>query len=213
MLDDRAIRSKAVRASLAAVAAVVASPAFAHHPTGGKTPGTLMEGLLSGLGHPVIGLDHLFAILGVGILAAAVRAPWRSVFAFVGAMIAGVVLHVASFDLPRAELLVALSTGLIGVLIATRMTTGILPVAMVFAAAGLVHGYALGESIIGAEPTPLYAYLAGLAAVQSTIALAAFAAVQSANMAAPASRAITAAGLAIAAVGFGFAATAAGLTG
>ena len=38
---------------------------------------------------------------------------------------------------------------------------------------GLIHGYALGESIYGAEPTPLVAYLIGLAVVQSAVALAA----------------------------------------
>ncbi len=41
---------------------------------------------------------------------------------------------------------------------------------------GLIHGYALGESIYGAEPTPLYAYLLGLAFIQSAIALAAMSA-------------------------------------
>jgi urease accessory protein len=42
-----------------------------------------------------------------------------------------------------------------------------------FIAAGLVHGYALGESIYGAERAPLAAYLVGLAIIQSAIALAA----------------------------------------
>jgi urease accessory protein len=42
-----------------------------------------------------------------------------------------------------------------------------------FLIAGLLHGYALAESIIGAEPMPLYAYFAGFAAVQIVIALAA----------------------------------------
>jgi urease accessory protein len=41
-----------------------------------------------------------------------------------------------------------------------------------FALAGLLHGYALGESIVGAEEAPLAAYLIGLALVQSAIALA-----------------------------------------
>ena len=40
-----------------------------------------------------------------------------------------------------------------------------------FALAGLLHGYALGESIVGAEPAPLAAYLIGLAVIQSGIAL------------------------------------------
>jgi urease accessory protein len=42
-----------------------------------------------------------------------------------------------------------------------------------FVVVGLIHGYALGESIFGAEPTPVYAYLLGLAVIQSAIALAA----------------------------------------
>src|SRR5687767_1482511 len=41
-----------------------------------------------------------------------------------------------------------------------------------FAAAGLVNGYALGEAIAGAERTPIAAYLIGLAVVQTAIALA-----------------------------------------
>jgi urease accessory protein len=51
------------------------------------------------------------------------------------------------------------------------MTVGVALV--LFALVGLVHGYVLGESIYGAEPTPLYAYLAGLAVIQIAVALAA----------------------------------------
>jgi urease accessory protein len=43
-----------------------------------------------------------------------------------------------------------------------------------FVITGLFHGYALGESIVGAEPTPLVSYFVGLAAIQSLIALVAF---------------------------------------
>ena len=41
-----------------------------------------------------------------------------------------------------------------------------------FAAAGLINGYALGETIAGAERTPILAYFIGLAAIQIAIALA-----------------------------------------
>jgi urease accessory protein len=41
-------------------------------------------------------------------------------------------------------------------------------------AAGIFHGYAYGESIIGAEMTPLLAYLAGFALIQLIIAFAAY---------------------------------------
>jgi urease accessory protein len=42
--------------------------------------------------------------------------------------------------------------------------------AALFGLAGLAHGYAYGESIFGAEPTPLFAYLAGLVVIQSVLA-------------------------------------------
>jgi urease accessory protein len=42
------------------------------------------------------------------------------------------------------------------------------------ALAGLFHGYAYGESIFGAETTPLLAYLIGFTTVQLAIALSAF---------------------------------------
>jgi hypothetical protein len=43
--------------------------ASAHHPMGGTTPQTLWHGLLSGFGHPVIGLDHLAFVVAMGLLA------------------------------------------------------------------------------------------------------------------------------------------------
>ena len=36
----------------------LASPALAHQPMGGVVPETLLHGLMSGVGHPIIGLDH-----------------------------------------------------------------------------------------------------------------------------------------------------------
>ena len=45
----------------------------AHHPFGGEAPKTIAEGLLSGIGHPVIGLDHIVFVIAVGLLATIVR--------------------------------------------------------------------------------------------------------------------------------------------
>ena len=39
--------------------------ASAHHVMGGKTPTTFVDGFLSGLGHPVIGPDHLAFLLAI----------------------------------------------------------------------------------------------------------------------------------------------------
>ena len=44
-------------------------PALAHHVMGRELPADFAQGLLSGLGHPIIGLDHLAAVVAVGCLA------------------------------------------------------------------------------------------------------------------------------------------------
>ncbi len=150
-----------------------AAPAVAHHLMGGKTPATFGEGILSGLGHPIIGLDHFAAVVAVGCLAAAHRSGTALAVGFVLAMIAGVALHVHGATVPGAELLAAVSViALDGLMLRRRAMPASAALAL-FACVGLVHGYALGESIYGAEPTPLTAYLAGLALIQSAIALAA----------------------------------------
>lgn len=46
-----------------------AGPALAHHPLAGLPMETGAQGLLSGLAHPVLGFDHLFFVLAVGVAA------------------------------------------------------------------------------------------------------------------------------------------------
>jgi urease accessory protein len=150
------------------------APAAAHHVMGGKLPQTFIEGLLSGLGHPIIGPDHLVAVIAVGCLAALHRRGVLLAVGYVLAMVIGVVLHVRGTTVPAAEAMVALSLLLLGALMIWRqpMSTGV--VTALFLVTGLVHGYALGESIVGAEPAPLASYFAGLAVIQSLIVLVAF---------------------------------------
>ncbi len=201
--------------AVAVVALFTADPASAHHMMGGKLPQTLAQGLLSGLAHPVIGLDHFAAIIGAGIVAALIGRGFAPVLAFTTAMIAGVMLHVGRADIPAAELLVGLSTAAIGLLILLRAGFGVLPVAILFALTGIVHGYALGESIVGAESAPLGAYLAGLLVIQSVIAAGAFLTTRmiAARGVSFSLFALRIAGAAIALVGGAAAAMAAGLAG
>ena len=99
---------------------------LAHHPMGGKTPSTFIEGLLSGLGHPVIGLDHLaFLLVGVAVGVGGLNLVLPVVF--VVAMAIGVAAHVKGVNLPAAEIVVALSVLLAGFLIARGRA---LPVAL-----------------------------------------------------------------------------------
>jgi urease accessory protein len=153
-----------------------AASAFAHHPMGGEVPRTFFHGLLSGLGHPVIGLDHLAAIVGVGLLAGIARRGALPVIAFSAAVIVGVVVHVSGIGLPGGEFLVGLTTVLIGALVIVRQNMSPALSAALFAVAGFVHGHALGEAVVGAEQTPVAAYLLGLFVVQTAIGLAAHAA-------------------------------------
>jgi urease accessory protein len=150
-----------------------AEPAFAHHLMGGHMPVTFTQGLLSGLGHPVIGIDHFAAVVAVGCLAAAHRAGAALAIAFVIAMMAGVGLHLHGTTVPAAELLVALSVVALGAVLLRWPQLSISTALGLFVVVGLIHGYALGESIYGAERSPLVAYLIGLAVIQSAVALGA----------------------------------------
>ncbi len=151
--------------------AATVEPALAHHPMGGQTPATLFEGLASGIGHPVIGFDHLAFIIGVGAMTALLGArPWAPL-AFIAATLAGSLVQLAGIALPLAELAVAGSVVLLGAaIIAARPA----PQAMTafFALAGLFHGWAYGEAVIGAESTPIAAYLLGFGLIQAAIVLA-----------------------------------------
>lgn len=167
------------RLGVLAIAMMIAEPAWAHHVMGGKLPQTFLQGLMSGFGHPVIGFDHLAAIVGVGILAALAGRSAAVVLAFSVAVIAGVGLHLAKIDLPASELFVGLTTLLIGGLVIARQSMGAGLASLLFAIAGLVHGYALGESIVGAEASPLMAYLLGLLVIQTAIGVSVYAVVRS----------------------------------
>jgi urease accessory protein len=162
----------ALAASLIALVAF-ADPAFAHHVMGGRQATTFGEGLLSGLGHPVIGLDHFAAVVAIGCLAAAHRAGSMLVVGYVVAMMLGVALHLTGATVPASELLVALTVLALGFVLLLDRGMSAIAAMTAFALVGLIHGYALGESIYGAEPTPLVAYLIGLAVIQSAVALAA----------------------------------------
>jgi urease accessory protein len=157
----------------AAVLLMLGDPAAAHHVMGGVLPGSFLQGLLSGLGHPIIGIDHLAAVIAVGCLAASHRFGPRLAVGFVAAMMVGVAVHVGEATLPASEVLAALAVILLGAILIRARALHPAVILILFVIAGFVHGYALGESIVGAEPTPLVAYFLGLALIQSAIALGA----------------------------------------
>jgi urease accessory protein len=173
---------------------------------GGAMPQTFAQGFLSGFGHPVIGLDHFAAIVGAGLLAALAGQGLALVILFSASIIGGTGLHLLRLDIPAAELLAALATLVLGIFVLGRASSRFIAPVLVLAA-GLIHGYVLAESIVGAEPTPLYAYLAGLFIVQTLISAAAL--LLARRLATP-GWALRLAGAAIVTAGAAFAAQAAG---
>ena len=155
------------------ILAFIVDPALAHHPMGGVTPVTFWDGFLSGLGHPVIGLDHLAAVLAVGCLAATQRRGVLLVAGYVVASMVGTWAHIGEATFPNAEIFVALSVVALGLMLFRKNPLRPDIVFALFAGTGLLNGYALGETVARAEFTAIAAYLMGLALIQTTIALAA----------------------------------------
>lgn len=160
-------------AAWALALSLVAGPAAAHHPMGGALPETFAQGLLSGIGHPILGFDHLAFVLAMGVAAAVAGRALSAPLAYIAAMVAGVALTLAGVALPGGEALVALSVLGIGAVVLSGVALAAPLALALFAAAGLVHGWALGGSIVGAEGGVIGAYLLGLAMVQYALAIGA----------------------------------------
>jgi len=164
-----------IKALAAAAAALVLLPrlAWAHHFMDDRLPQTVTQGLLSGLGHPVIGVDHAAFIVAAGFLLAAVKHGMWGVLALILGSLLGAALHLAGFSLPAGEAAVALSVILAGGLVMSARRIALTWMAGGLALAGLLHGHAYAESIFGAEPGPLLAYLGGFSLIQFGVATAA----------------------------------------
>ena len=152
------------------LAVLIPGAALAHHPMDGATPATLWQGFASGVGHPVIGFDHLAFIIGMAMLALLTKAPRLMPVAFVAACVVGTLIHLQAVTLPAAELVIAASVMLVGALGLAGARLPVVAAAALFAVAGVFHGYAYGEAVVGAEATPILAYLVGFAASQCAIA-------------------------------------------
>lgn len=158
----------------ALILAAAIAPAQAHHVMDYALPATASEGFLSGIGHPVIGVDHLIFIAGAGVLAAQFRRGFLLPLLFVVASTLAAAARYSGADMAMGELPVAGSLVVLATILLVAQTPGAAVIGVLFLIAGTIHGYALAEAIVGAERTPLVAYLAGLTVVQCAIALAAW---------------------------------------
>ena len=150
-----------------------AYPAAAHHALGGRIPTNFFEGFISGLAHPVIGLDHFAFVVAIGLLCIGQVRAFVIPGAFVLAAMTGTGIHLLRFDLPATEFVISASVIVLGAMLIVSKTQNWIMLAGLGAVAGLFHGYAYGESIVGAQMTPLIAYLAGFSLIQYGVAMSA----------------------------------------
>jgi urease accessory protein len=126
---------------------LIATPALAHPGHGG--------GFAGGFAHPMTGLDHVLAMLAIGLWAAVsghgARLAWPA--AFVAAMAAGFGLTQAGFVVPQIETMILASVVLLGSAIALRLEAPVWLGAAAIAAFGIAHGAAHGMELQGA-PLP-----------------------------------------------------------
>lgn len=150
----------------AATWALVVQPVLAHEAEVIK-----YGSFLGGLTHPVLGPDHLLAMLSVGVISAQIggRALWSVPATFVSVMAVGGLVGVAYGGLPMAliEFGIALSVVVLGSLIAVarRLPTAAAMVAV--GAFGFLHGYAHGVETPGIADPAVYAagFLIGTAGI------------------------------------------------
>lgn len=137
----------------AALLLALPGPALAH--SGHGEVGSLAGGLL----HPITGLDHVLAMVAVGLLAAHLggRSIWAVPLAVMGVMLSAGALAVAGVPLPLMEFGIVASVLVLGGLIASgwslpgKLALGLVAVFAVF------HGYAHGHAMPGSASGLLYA--------------------------------------------------------
>jgi len=131
------------RLAILALATLLPSAAYAHTGVGDTS------GFAHGFMHPTGGLDHVLAMVAVGLLAARLggRALWLVPFSFVTMMIVGGIAGVGGIGLPFVELGIAGSILVLGFVIALGRQ---IPTPLAMALAGsfaIFHGHAHGTEM------------------------------------------------------------------
>lgn len=153
---------------------LLCAPALAHHPFGSEAPANAIEGFLSGIGHPVIGLDHLAFVITAGLLAAIFNRGLLIPVAFVITSLLGTIVHLLNVNLPAPEFFISASVLVFGLLLAMKNSLPSEIMIALAAVAGLFHGYAYGEAVFGAGMPSLLAYLIGFSTIQMVIAVSVY---------------------------------------
>ncbi|MFV0281063.1 MAG: HupE/UreJ family protein [Rhodoblastus sp.] len=155
-MKPRWIRSALLPAALFA-------PGFAQAHVGAH-PHTHLHGLAEGLIHPFTGLDHLLAMVAVGLWAASLggRARWMAPASFVGMMALGAIGARFGLAPPTYEPAIAVSVIALGLLVAFQVKAPAFAAATLVGLFALAHGFAHGAEV--ANDAAFVSYALGFAA-------------------------------------------------
>ncbi len=120
--------------------------------------GGSVAGLLSGLYHPISGLDHVLAMIAVGIWGAQLGAPaiWVLPVTFPMVMALGGMVGLLGLPLPGAELGIGASALLLGLMVAMEVKPHLRLAALMVGFFAVFHGYAHGVELPEGQSGILY---------------------------------------------------------
>ncbi|MFU8790302.1 MAG: HupE/UreJ family protein [Methylobacter sp.] len=155
-----------IKNQLIAALCFVSPSLYAH------TGGAIDHSLISGLLHPLTGIDHLLVLLAVGLIAAKQggKALWAFPLAFFALMMAGATLNAAAVNIPFVELLIALSVVAFGLLASLNRQHRSNPLFLAASFFALFHGYVHAAEI--PVDTSATVYLSALMLMSLAICLA-----------------------------------------
>ncbi len=132
------------RVLLIGILALPAAAAWAHSSGHGE-----VAGFTSGFLHPLLGFDHLLAMVAVGLWGAFLGAPalWLLPVVFPLVMAMGGVLGIAGVPLPGVEVGIAVSALVLGAMVATAARPPLWLAAVIVGLFGIFHGHAHGTEL------------------------------------------------------------------
>lgn len=139
-----------------AMAILATAPAWAHTEGAGVS-----GGFLSGLAHPISGMDHIVAMVAVGLWGAFLGQPaiWSLPIVFPVVMAFGGVLGILGVPIPAIEVGIAVSAIVLGLCVAFAFRPPLSIAAVIVGVFAVFHGYAHGTEL--PEAANAYAYALG----------------------------------------------------
>ncbi|MBW8640176.1 HupE/UreJ family protein [Hoeflea sp. WL0058] len=139
--------------SIVFLCALASNPALAHEGAG------VVGGFASGFMHPILGWDHVAAMVAVGLWGAFLGAPgiWLLPIVFPLVMAVGGAMGVAGAPLPAVETGIAASAVVLGIMVALGARPPLWVAAIIVGAFAIFHGHAHGTELPVAADAVSYA--------------------------------------------------------